>query len=135
MEKQYLIVGEQIAFRNNKLSIINVMDQFMALQLPAKFNFDLVFICGPEWLPGEYELTFKVRSEAMEDYELGSITINITSRKGVFNAIASNLNFVIGEDSGNVTFIVERNGKEIFTREYPVTYLLKLDRSGEAAIV
>ncbi|MDD3012853.1 MAG: hypothetical protein PHC34_04045 [Candidatus Gastranaerophilales bacterium] len=134
MEKQYLIVGEQIAFRNNKLSIINVMDQFMALQLPAKFNFDLAFICGPEWFPGEYELTFKVRSEAMENYELGSITLNITDRKGVFNAIASNLNFVIGKDSGNVTFIVERDGEEIFTREYPVTYLLKVDKSREASL-
>ena len=125
MEKQYLVVAEQISFRNNKLSVINVMDQFTALHLPAKFNFDLVYICGPEWNPGEYDLTFKIKSEAMEVFELGTIGIKIDNSKSVFNAIASNLNFVIGNDSGNVMFIVERDGEEIFSREYPVNYLLR----------
>ena len=135
MEKQYLLVAEQIAFRNNKLTTINVWDQFTALHLPAKFNFDLVFICGPGWEAGEYDLSFKVRSQASEVFELGSIKINIASDKSVFNAIASNLNFVIEKNSGNVTFIVERNGEEIFEREYPVNYLLEIKRNAEPAAV
>lgn len=135
MEKQYLILADQITFRNNKLSIINTMDQFMALQMPSKFNFDLVFICGPEWEPGEYDLKFKVKSESMESVELGTAKINISNKKGVFNAIASNLNFMMGEDSGNVTFMVERNGEEIFAREYSVVYLLKASQAKEASAV
>ena len=134
MKKQYLIVAEQVSFRNNKLSIINVMDQFTALHLPAKFNFDLVYICGPEWHAGEYDLTFKVKSEAMEVFELGTIQIKIDNKKSVFNAIASNLNFVIGNDSGNVMFIVERDGEEIFSREYPVNYLLKARNAAQEPV-
>lgn len=125
MEKHYLVLAEQISFRNDKLTVLNVLDQFTALHLPAKFNFDLVYICGPGWKIGEHCLTFKVKSDAKEEFELGSIKINIIDGKSVFNAIASNLNFVIGNDSGNVTFIVEREGKDIFSREYPVAYLLK----------
>ncbi|MFH0701942.1 MAG: hypothetical protein V2B14_00185 [bacterium] len=135
MEKQYLIVAEQLSFRNNKLTAINIWDQFTALHLPAKFNFDLVFICGPGWQPGEYNLTFKVKSEASEIFDLGSINVNIANDKSVFNAIASNLNFVIEKNAGNVTFIVDRNGEEVFSREYPVNYLLDIKRKAEVAAV
>jgi len=135
MEKQYLLVAEQIMFRNNKLSAINVWDQFMALNLPAKFNFDLAFICGPDWKPGEYDLTFKVKSQMNEPVELGSIKIKINNERSVYNAIAQDLNFIIEQNSGNVTFIVERNGEEIFSREYPVNYLLEIKRNIEPATV
>lgn len=135
MEKQYLVVADQITFRNNKLCILNVMDQFMALQLPSKFNFDLVFVCGPDWEPGDYELSFKVRSSEMEDFVLGSINVTISDRKSVFNAIASNLNFIIGDNTGNVTFIVERDEEEIFSREYPVSHLLRAERRQETTAV
>ena len=112
--------------------MINVWDQFTAIHSPAKFNFDMAFICGPNWQPGEYALTFKVRSSSTEEvFELGNVKANITNDKAVFNAIASNVNFVIAQNSGNVTFVVERNGQEIFEREYPVVYLFELRNDQE----
>jgi hypothetical protein len=128
MEKQYLMVGEQFSYRNNRLTMINVWDQFTAIHSPAKFNFDMVFVCGPGWPQGEYDLNFKVKSSADETFELGTAKANIVNNKSIFNAIASNLNIVIAENSGNITFIVERNGQEIFEREYPVIYLYQLQR-------
>jgi len=130
-EKQYLILAEQITFRNNKLTMINVWDHFTALSLPSKFNFDLVFACGPNWEPGEHELNFKVKSQTSEEFELGKIKVNLQSEKSVFNAMASNLNFMIEKNAGNLTFVVERNGEEIFSREYPVNYILDIKRKAK----
>jgi hypothetical protein len=135
MEKNCLIIAEQVSFRNDRLSILNVWHQFTALHLPAKFNFDLLFMCGPGWQAGEYNLTFKVKSEINEPVEIGSIKINIANEKSVFNAIASNLNFAVEKDSGDITFIVERDGEEIFEREYSVRYLLEMRNQPELAAV
>lgn len=132
MEKQYLLVAEHIVFKNNRLTVINVWDQFTAIHSPAKFNFDMAFICGPNWQPGEYELKFKVKSSAGEEFEIGTIKVNITSEQAVFNAVASNINIATAQESGNINFVVERNGEEIFTREYPVVYLYKMKQE-EAA--
>lgn len=125
MEKNYLIIAEQISYRNNKLSAVNIWDQFIALQLPAKFNFDLAFICGPGWQAGKYNLTFKVKSQVNEPIELGSIMIDMINEKSVFNATASGLNFMIQDNTGEITFIVERNGDVIFERDYPVNCLIE----------
>lgn len=135
MEKNYLIIAEHVSFRNNKLSVINMWHQFTALHLPARFNFDLAFICGPGWETGEYDLTFKVKSQVNDPIELGSIKVNISNEKSVFKAVASELNFVIENNSGDITFIVERDGKEIFEREYPVSYVLEIKKPPELAAV
>jgi hypothetical protein len=135
MEKSYLIIAEQVIFRNNKLSIMNVWHQFTALHLPAKFNFDLVFICGPGWEAGEYDLTIKVKSKVNEPVEVGTIKVNIVNDKATFNAIASDLNFMIEHNSGEITFIIERNGQEIFEREYPVAYLFDVKKQPEPATI
>ena len=134
MEKQYLLIAEQITFRNNRLTVINIWDQFMAIHLPSQFNFDLVFICGPGWQPGEYDLTFKVKSAVNETMDLGTIKVNIANEKLIFNALASNLNFLIEQNSGNLTFIVERNGEEIYSREYQVNYLLEVKNNAESPL-
>ncbi|MCK7484435.1 MAG: hypothetical protein MZU97_01930 [Bacillus subtilis] len=107
-------MAEQIIFRNNRLSVINVWDQFVAIHSPAKFNFDMAFICGPGWQPGEYELKFKVKSNSSEIHELGAVKAVIANDKAVFNAIAPNINLIITEDSGNVSFVIERNDEVIF---------------------
>lgn len=129
MEKQYLIIAEQISYRNNRLSAINIWDQFLAIAMPSKFNFDLAFACGPGWQAGEYELKFKVKTDAKEEItDLGNIQVNIKDEKSVFNAMASNLNFVLDETAKNITFIVERNGEWIFEREYSVRHLVNIQR-------
>ena len=69
-------------------------------------------------------LAFKVKSKVDDFIELGSIKINIANSKSVFNAIASNLNFMIENPAGDISFIVERNGEQIFEREYSVNYLI-----------
>ena len=127
MEKQYLLVAEQMLFKNNRLTVINVWDQLTAIHSPAKFNFDLAFICGPNWEPGEYDLKFKIKANATNEiFEVGAIKVKIANEQSVFNAIASNVNIAMGEESGNITFIVERNEQEIYVREYPVLYLYKI---------
>ena len=57
------MLAENITYKNNKLSCINVIDQFFVVKLPAEAYFDLVAICGPDWEEGEYELTIKVQSD------------------------------------------------------------------------
>ncbi|OGH98167.1 MAG: hypothetical protein A2287_08180 [Candidatus Melainabacteria bacterium RIFOXYA12_FULL_32_12] len=134
MEKQYLLVAEQMIFRNNRLTAINIWDQLTAIHSPAKFNFDLAFICGPSWQPGEYDLKFKIKAVTTgEEFEVGAIKVKITSEQSVFNAIASNVNIAMGEESGNVIFIVERDGQEIYSREYPVVYFYKIKQESQEA--
>ncbi len=131
MKQQYLIVAEQISFRNNRLSVINVWDQFSALHLPAKFNFDLAFICGPNWDEGEYELKFKVRAGDKESVELGTVKAEIKNKQSVFNAIANNLNFLAEKGAESITFEIEVDGRNILEREYPISYLLELKKKEE----
>jgi hypothetical protein len=83
MEKQYLLIGEQFSYKNNRLTMINIWDQFTAIHSPAKFNFDMVFICGTGWPQGEYDLTFNVRSSVNEIFELGTVKANIINSKSV----------------------------------------------------
>ena len=134
MEKHYLLLAEQIIFRNNKLSLINVMDQFLAIHLPASFNFDLAFICGPGWQPGDYDLMFKVRIDDKDAIELGAIKTKIDSDKSIFNAIASDLNFGLDKNTQEVTFIVERNGEAVCTRTYPVSYLFEIKQEDRPTV-
>ena len=42
MQSQYLILAENITYKNNKLSCINILDQFLAVKLPSEMQFDLV---------------------------------------------------------------------------------------------
>ncbi|MEI7474347.1 MAG: hypothetical protein WCK67_06165 [bacterium] len=129
MQKQFLLVAEQITFRNNKLTAVNVWDSFTAIALPTKFNFDFAFICGPQWEPGEYDLNFKIKGQSEDVIDLGTIKANIATDKSVFNAIAQNLNFAIERSTSSLTFLVERNGELIFEREYPVNSMLEVKKA------
>jgi len=131
MRHLYLLIAEQILFRNNKLSAINIWDHFSALHLPAKFDFDLAFICGPGWEAGEYDLNFKIKANHDEIVELGAIKATIPNDKSIFNAIASNLNFIVEKNTTSIIFIIEANGVEVLTKEYPVSYILELQNQEE----
>ena len=40
---QYLLIAENVTFKDNKLSCINIYDNFSAVALPAEFVFDLLY--------------------------------------------------------------------------------------------
>lgn len=124
MGNQYLMLAENITYKNNKLSCINVIDQFFVVKLPAEAYFDLVAICGPDWEEGEYELTIKVQSDDGELFELGKTNIRIPNRDFVYNALAPDMKVRIDEGTKYIKFYVFRNEELILQRNYKVASLL-----------
>lgn len=124
MGNQYLMLAENITYKNNKLSCINVIDQFFVVKLPAEAYFDLVAICGPDWEEGEYELTIKVQSDDGELFELGKTNIRIPNRDFVYNALAPDMMVRIDEGTKYIKFYVFRNEELILQRNYKVASLL-----------
>lgn len=124
MENQYLILAENIVYKNNKLSCINVLDQFLVVKLPSEAYFDLVAICGPEWEEGEYELAIKVQTDDNEIFELGKTKIDFPNRDFVYNALAQNMKVTIDEGTKYVRFYIYRNDELIMQRNYKVASLL-----------
>lgn len=124
MENQYLILAENIVYKNNKLSCINVLDQFFVVKLPSEAYFDLVAICGPEWEPGEYELTIKVQTDDNEIFELGKTKIEVPNTDFVYNALAQNMKVTIDDGTKYVRFYIYRNDELILQRNYKVDSLL-----------
>ncbi len=120
MQRKHLMLAERITDNNGKISATNIFNQFNAEILPANFNFDLAFICGPGWPKGNYDICFKIKLPSGKIIELGIISINIPDDKFVYNALANNLNFKINENTEYITFIVERNDKIIYFRDYYV---------------
>ncbi len=114
------MLAEKIFDNDGKMSATNIFNHFNAEVLPANFNFDLAFICGPGWPKGSYDISFKIKLPSSKIIELGVININIPDDKFVYNALANNLNFKINENTEYITFIVERNGKIIYFRDYYV---------------
>jgi len=125
MQNQYLAIAESIIYKNNKLSCINIFDQFVALQLPAEFVFDMAVICGSGWLPGEYAIKIQAKTNDNPDLiNIGDIKVNIPHENFVYNAIAQNLKLVLGDNVSKITFIVSRNDEIIIERTYPVNTIM-----------
>jgi len=120
MQSQYLILAENIVYKNNKLTCINVMDQFLVLKLPADSYFDLVAICGPGWEAGEYNVAIKVQLDDEEIYELGASKINVPHKDFVYNALAQGMKIVVNENTKYVTFYVYKNEELVIKRPYKV---------------
>ena len=123
MKNQYLILAENITYKNNKLSCINIMDQFVGVTLPADFLFDMVIICGPGWAGGNYDLSIKVKSDVSEMSEIGNIKVEIPNDNFVYNALAPGMKISVGNDIKTLTFMVYRNDELIIERNYPVSSL------------
>lgn len=123
MKNQYLIIAENITYKYNKLSCINIYDQFMTFGLPAESFFDLAVMCGPGWEPGEYDLKINVQINNESPVELGSVKTNIPHNNFVYNAIAPNLKIVLPQDAENVSFQVYKNDELVITRTYPINTL------------
>lgn len=124
MQNQYLIVAENITFKNNKLSCINIYDQFVAVTLPAELNFDMVVICGPGWEPGNYSLGVKVKIDEAEPQEIGNVNVEIISDNFIYNALAPNLKISVEENIKNITFLVFRDDEIIIERTFLVNSIL-----------
>ncbi len=121
---EYLILAENITYKNNKLSCINIYDNFSAVALPAEFVFDLVVICGPNWKAGEHKLTIKAKTNTDVTIDIGEITVNIPNENFVYNAMAQNLRVALDYSISDLTFIVVEGKKEILQRKYSVNALL-----------
>ena len=124
MTNQYLILAENITYKNNKLSCINIIDQFLVMKLPSEAYFDLVAICGPDWDEGKYEITIKVQTNENEIHELGKTEVTIPNKDFVYNAFAPDMKIALQENTKYVNFYVYRNEELMVKRSYKVASLL-----------
>lgn len=121
---EYLIIAENVSFKNNKLTCINILDKFTTVAMPAEFKFDLAILCGPNWTVGEHKLNIKVTSSAGKEVEIGDLTVNIPSEDFVYNAFAQDLKLIMDYSVENLTFHVYDNDQEIISRKYNVVSML-----------
>ena len=121
---EYLILAENISFKNNKLTCINIYDKFTTVAMPAEFKFDLAILCGPNWTIGEHKLTVKVVSNVGREVQIGELTVNIPNEDFVYNAYANDLKLIMDYSVENLTFYVYDNGNEIISRKYNVVSVL-----------
>ncbi len=130
---EYLILAENITYKNNKLSCINIYDSFSAVALPAEFVFDIVVICGPNWTPGEHKLTIKAKTNTDVTIDIGEITVNIPNENFVYNAMAQGLRVTLDYSIKDLTFMVYSDDNEILQRKYPINSLLIPQPNAEKA--
>jgi len=123
MENQYLLLAENITYKNNKLSCINIIDQLMTLKLPSEFQFDLVAICGPGWKEGEYDLSIRVQLDESEINELGQTKVKVPGEGFTYNALASDLKVTIPENAKSMRFYVYRDNALMIERKYQIASL------------
>lgn len=123
MENQYLLLAENITYKNNKLSCINIIDQLLTIKLPSEFQFDLVAICGPGWKEGEYTVTIKVQLDDSEINDLGQTQVKIPSEGFTYNALATDLKVKIPENARILKFFVYKDDEMIIERRYQVASL------------
>ena len=121
---EYLILAENITFKNNKLSCINVYDKLSTIAMPAEFKFDMVIMCGPNWTVGDHKLSVKAIGSNGKEISIGELNVNIPSEKFVYNAYANDLKILMDYSVEDLTIVVYDDGKEIITRTYPVVSML-----------
>jgi len=123
MENQYLLLAENITYKNNKLSCINIIDQLLTIKLPSEFQFDLVAMCGPGWKEGEYSISIRVQLDEGQINELGQTKVKIPNEGFTYNALASDLKIMIPENSKNMNFYVYKDDELILERKYQIASL------------
>ena len=121
---EYLILAENVIFKNDRLTCINIYDRFTTVAMPAEFRFDLAILCGPNWSVGEHKLTVKAVGSNGKEVSIGELTVNIPNENFVYNAYANDLKIMMDYSVSDLTFIVYDNDKEIITRKYPVISML-----------
>ena len=121
---EYLILAENITFKNGKLSCINIYDRFTAVAMPTEFRFDMAVMCGPEWSVGGHKLSVKAKSSSGKEITIGELPISIPSEDFVYSAYATDLKILMDYSVENLTIAVYDNDKEIISRKYPVVSML-----------
>ena len=117
---EYLILAETIIFKNNRLTCINMYDNFRSVAMPSEFNFDLAIICGPHWEMGEHNLKLKAKASNGKEIELGEAKVNIPNEDFVYNAFLNNVKITMDYSVSDITFLVYDDKKEIISRKFPV---------------
>ena len=121
---EYLILAENVYFKNNKLTCINIYDKLMTVAMPTEFRFDMAIMCGPDWSEGEHKLSIKAKGSNGKEVSVGEITVNIPTKDFVYNAYANDLKITMDYSVEKLTLIVYDNDKEIISRTYPVIPML-----------
>ena len=121
---QYLVLAENVVFKNDKLTCINIYDKLATVAMPAEFRFDLAIMCGPNWSVGEHKLTIKARGNNGKEVDIGDITVNIPNEDFVYNAFANDIKIIMDYSITDLTITVYDNGNAIILRKYPVVSML-----------
>ena len=121
---QYLVLAENVVFKNDTLTCINIYNKLSTVAMPAEFRFDMAIMCGPDWEVGEHKLSVKVKASNGKEVQLGELNVNIPNPDFVYNAYANDLKLVMDYSVSDLTIVVEDNGKEIISRKYPVVSML-----------
>jgi len=121
---EYLILAENVIFKNDRLTCINTYDNFRTVAMPAEFNFDMAILCGPKWSVGEHKLSVKAVASNGKEISLGSATVNIPHEDFVYNAFLNNIKIAMDYSVSDLTFYVYDGDKEVYSRKYPVLPML-----------
>lgn len=121
---EYLILAENVIFKNNKLSCINIYDKLSTIAMPAEFRFDLAILCGPNWSVGEHKLLIKAKGSNGKEVSIGELTVNIPNEDFVYNAYANDCKIIVDYSVEYLTIVVYDNGEEILSRKYSVISML-----------
>ena len=121
---EYLVLAENVVFKNNRMTCINVYDRLSTVAMPAEFRFDLAIFCGPNWSVGEHKLEIKVVANNGKEVNVGELTVNIPNEDFMYNAYANDLKILMDYSVESLTFVVNDDGKEIIRRKYPVVSML-----------
>lgn len=121
---EYLILAETVIYKNDKLTCMNVYNNFRTVAMPAEFNFDMAILCGPKWSIGEHKLRVKVVASNGKEIDLGSATVNIPNEDFVYNAFLNNIRIAMDYSVSDLTFYVYDGDKEVYSRKYPVLPML-----------
>ena len=121
---EYLILAENVSFKNGRLTCINIYDQLTTVAMPAEFRFDLAILCGPQWSTGEHKLTIKARANNGKEIDIGDLNVNIPHEDFVYNAYANDLKILMDYSVSDLTIVVYDNEQEIISRKYPVVSML-----------
>ncbi len=121
---EYFVLAENISFKNNRLTCINIYDRLSSIAMPAEFKFDLAIMCGPNWSIGEHKLSVKAVGSNGKEVSIGTLDVNIPSEDFVYNAFANDLKIIMDYSVSDLTFVVYDNDKEILSRKYQVVPML-----------
>lgn len=121
---KYLILAENITYKNDKLSCINIYDKLTTVAMPAEFRFDIAILCGPNWSVGEHKLEVKAKANNGKELSIGELKVEIPNRDFVYNAYANDIKVMMDYSISDLTIMVFDNDKKIISRKYPVISFL-----------